>query len=80
MAELKVLDAEPEAEDLMERFGELGEAINSGRVSSFAFSVVYRDGTVSSAWTKARSMSLLIGAVERLKAALIRKADCGEAD
>lgn len=79
MTNLKVIDAEPApAPDIIERLTEVCDAVAKDKVSSVAIALVYRDGSVGSAWSTAPSLSLLIGSVARLEAALIRRADCGE--
>lgn len=78
MAELKVLDAEPIGEDVIAKLEEALAEAREGRLSSVAIATVERDGTTNRSWSTAPSMSLLIGSVARLQAALIRRADCGE--
>ena len=76
MADVHVLDAEPPGEDVVAKLEEaLGKA-RAGEFSSVAMAVVYRDGSAGRSWSKPPSLSLLIGAVARLEAALIRTADC----
>jgi hypothetical protein len=76
VAELRVLDAEPApSPDIIERLTEVCKEVEDDKVSSVAVAVVYRDGTTGKSWSTAPSLSLLIGAVERLKAALVRTAD-----
>lgn len=75
-AKLVALDAEPApAPDIADRLTEVCNDVAADKISSVAIAVVYRDGTTGKVWSTAPSMSLLIGAVERLKAALIRDAD-----
>lgn len=75
-ADVHVLDAEPAVSpDVIERLSEICKQVTEDKVSSVAVAIVYRDGTTGRAWSTAPSMSLLIGATERLKAALVRAAD-----
>lgn len=78
MADLKVLDAEPLGEDVVAKLEEVLKRAHAGELSSVAIATVYRDGSTGRSWSTAPSMSLLIGSVVRLEAALIRRADCGE--
>jgi hypothetical protein len=76
MAELKAIDAEPApSPDIIERLNEVCQQITDDKISSVAIAVVYRDGSTGKSWSTAPSLSLLIGAVERLKSALVREAD-----
>lgn len=75
-AKLVAITAEPApGPDIAERLAEVCKEVAADKISSVAIAVVYRDGTTNRSWSTARSLSLLIGAVERLKAALIREAD-----
>lgn len=76
-ADLRVIEAEPVGPDVVEHLEEALEQARKGELSSVAIATVYRDGTTSRAWSSAPSLSLLIGSVARLEAALIREADCG---
>lgn len=78
MAELKVLSAEPVGEDVIEKLEEVLAAARENRISSVAIATVERDGTANRCWSTAPSLSLLIGSVARLEAALIRRADCND--
>jgi hypothetical protein len=76
MADVRVIDAEPAPHpDIAERLTELCNEVADDKISSVAIAVVYRDGTTNRSWSTAPSLSLLIGAVARLQAALIRVAD-----
>jgi hypothetical protein len=76
MADVRVIDAEPAPHpDIAERLTELCDEVAADKISSVAIAVVYRDGTTNRSWSTAPSLSLLIGAVARLQAALIRVAD-----
>jgi hypothetical protein len=77
MTKLKVIDAEPApSPDIIERLKEVCDEVAEDKVSSVALAVVYRDGTTGRAWSTTPSLSLLIGSVTRLQAALTRTADC----
>lgn len=76
MAFLVALESEPVGEDVVAKLEEALEIARQGRLSSVAIATVYRDGTTGRSWSKAPSLSLLIGGVARLEAALIRRADC----
>ena len=78
MAEVRVLDAEPVGEDVVAKLEEALEQARQGQISSVAIAVVYRSGETNRSWSKPPSLSLLIGSVAKLEAALIRRADCGE--
>jgi hypothetical protein len=79
VTEVRVIDAEPAPHpDIADRLTEVCNEVAQDKISSVAIAVVYRDGTIGTSWSQARSMSLLIGAVARLEAALIRTADCGD--
>lgn len=75
MPDLRVLDAEPIGADVVEKLEEVLALAREGKISSVAIATVERDGCVNRSWSKTPSLSLLIGSVVRLEAALIRMAD-----
>lgn len=78
MAELLAIDSEPPGEDVIEKLEEVLAMARKGELSSVAIATVYRDGSPGRCWSKAKSMTALIGSVARLEAALIRRVDCDE--
>ncbi len=75
MPDLHVIDAEPLGADVIATLEAALEKARTGEISSVAVAVVERDGSVNRTWSTPPSLSLLIGAVARLQAALIRAAD-----
>ncbi len=76
MTDILILEAEPAPHpDIVERLTEVADEAANDKISSIAIAVVYRDGTTNRSWSTTPSLSLLIGAVARLSAALIRAAD-----
>jgi hypothetical protein len=69
-AKIRVLEAEPPGTDTVAKLEEALERAKKGELSSVAFAVVYRDGTCGHGWSKAPSLSCLIGAVARLQYSL----------
>lgn len=65
-AELRVLDAEPPGQGVVERLEEALEKARAGEISSIALAVVYRDGSVSGSWSDAPNRMLLLGSLSRL--------------
>ncbi len=63
---------EPAGEDVIARLEEALEAARAGKVSSIALALVYRDGNTGSGWSYVQNWSLLIGAVTRMQARMIR--------
>ncbi len=74
-ANLRTIDAEPLGEDVIARIEEVLELARKGEFSSVAIASVYRDGSTGKSWSAAPSLSLLIGSVARMQAALIRRSD-----
>jgi hypothetical protein len=74
-SDLKVIDAEPLGEDVIAKLEEVLETAKTGKISSLAIAVVYRDGTVGRCWSTASSLSLLIGSIARLQGSLIKWAE-----
>ncbi|RDC59804.1 hypothetical protein HME9302_00025 [Alteripontixanthobacter maritimus] len=72
-AELHKLDCEPPTEGITELLEDMIEQNEAGKLSSLAFSVVYRDGTTGSGHSFMPSVSTMIGGVELLKEKLIRQ-------
>jgi hypothetical protein len=64
--DLRVINAEPPGEDVIAKLEEALERAREGRISSVAIATVERDGSVGHAWSKAPSLSLLIGSITRL--------------
>lgn len=69
-ADVRVLHAEPLSDNVISTLEEAIEQARKGELSSVAIAVVYRSGVTSCSWSKAASVSLLIGAVARLQARL----------
>jgi hypothetical protein len=78
MPDIRVIDAEPVGPDVVAKLEQVLELAREGKLSSVAIATVERDGCVNRSWSSAPSISLLIGSVARLQAALILTADCGE--
>lgn len=75
MGNVTAIDVEPRGRDIASLLKQLIEANKDGGMSSISIAVVCTDGTVESYWSKLPSISLMIGSVARLQAALIRMAD-----
>ena len=73
MPDLHVLEAEPIGEDVVAKLEEALTKAKAGEISSVAIAIVHRDGSTNYSWSKAPSMSLLIGCTARLQAGLIRR-------
>ncbi len=65
--EVRVLDAEPPCVDTVAKLEEVLKEARAGRLSSVAIAVVYRNGSSGAFWSKAPSLSCLIGAIVRLQ-------------
>ena len=68
---LTVIDPEPLAANLVDRLEALVEQARTGELSAFAAAVVYRDGTTGDAWSYLPNDSLMIGAIETMKARIV---------
>jgi hypothetical protein len=75
MAELRVVEPEPANASVVERIEAVLEMARKGEFSSVAIATVYRDGHSGSSWSEVPSLSLLIGAVARMQAKLLKQAD-----
>lgn len=64
---LRVIDAEPMGEGIIERLEWALEMAKDGKLSSVAIAVVERDGSPDWRWSDAPNVSLLIGSIERMK-------------
>jgi hypothetical protein len=62
-ADLVPIDAEPEGEDVAAKLEEVLTAAREGKISSVAIAVVYRDGSSGRSWSKAHSITTLIGSI-----------------
>lgn len=78
MPSLHVLDAEPVGPDVIEELEAVLECARNGDISSVAIATVERSGCTNHCWSKAPSVSLLIGSIARMEAALIRHVDCDD--
>jgi hypothetical protein len=67
MTVLRAIEAEPIAEGLTELVEYLLAQIETGRVSSVSYAVIYRDGSPDWAYSALPSRPAMIGAVEMLK-------------
>lgn len=75
MADLRVIDADPVGQGIVERLEQVLEWAHNDELSSVAIAVVRRDGSPDWHWSRPPNQSTLIGAVERMKLAMIRAAD-----
>lgn len=71
-AKLLAIDAEPLGASIIDRLDEVRAAAEAGKVSSIAIAVVYRDGNVSHCTSDMPSLSVLLGAIERMKFAILQ--------
>jgi hypothetical protein len=74
-ADLHLIPSQDAAEDIYERLQEVFDEAKAGKLSSVAIVMVHKDGHSNWCWSHAPSVSLLLGAMERMKAALIRSTD-----
>lgn len=70
-ADIRTIDAEPLADNIVEKLTELLDVARDGQLSSIAVAVVYRDGTTGRSWSKIPSRSALVGSVAMLQHELI---------
>lgn len=75
MPDLSVIDAEPLGGSIIAILEEALLKAQRGELSSAAVAFVHRDGVVGWNWSEAPNTSTLIGAIERMKADLIRHCD-----
>lgn len=75
MPDLHVLNAEPPGQAVVKVLQDALARARKGELSSVAVALVERDGTSQWDWSMAPNISTLIGAVERMKADLIRSTD-----
>jgi hypothetical protein len=66
MAELRAIDAEPPAADVIATLERALELARSSDLSSVALAYVHRDGAVSCAWSNLPSRPAMLGSVSRL--------------
>jgi len=74
-ADIRVIDCEPLGKDVIDTLEYVLEKARTGKISSVAVAVVYRDGSTSNTWSAAPSASTLVGAVTRLQGRLLRTYD-----
>lgn len=72
---LKQVDLAPATNDIQEILDSISDANREGTLSAITVAVVYRDGTTGKARSTLPNYSLMLGAVERLKYALVRDAE-----
>ncbi len=70
-AKLRVLEAEPIAEDVIAKLEEALERAKLGELSSVAIAVVYRSGCSGQSWSQCQSLPALIGSVATLNHKLL---------
>lgn len=75
MPDLRVIDAEPVGQSIVKVLEHMLERALDDQLSSVAIAVVERDGAVDWKWSQAPNSSTMLGAIERMKADLIRDAD-----
>lgn len=75
MPELHVINAEPAGQVVVRVLKDALVRARNGEISSVAIALVERDGGAQWDWSHAPNISTLIGAVERMKADLIRSTD-----
>lgn len=73
MAELRKLDAEPLGRGIDGLIDQLREYHEAGQLSGVAVAVVFRDGTTYRGFSDLPNSSTMLGAVERLRYALVRR-------
>jgi hypothetical protein len=74
-AGLTVIEPEPAGASVIDTLREAIDDADKGSISSVGLAIVYRDGTVGTAWSEVPSMALLIGAAARLQWRLIQEQD-----
>lgn len=72
MADLHVIEPEPVGEAVLAYLGHVLEKAQQGHVSAVAVAFVYRDGTTGSGYSALPNTATMVGAVDALKAKLIR--------
>ena len=75
MADLRVIDAAPVSKSIIEVLEEALEKAKNDDLSSVAIAWIYRDGAPGWNWSETPNTSTMIGAIERLKADIIRNID-----
>jgi hypothetical protein len=75
MAELRTIDAEPVADDVVDTLERALVKARAGELSAVAIAVVYRDGASGSSWSHMHSIPAMIGSVSRLQHKLNMDAD-----
>lgn len=68
---MSVIEPEPVGASVVDTLREIADDAEQGNISSIAVAIVYRDGTVGTAWSEVPSMALLVGAASRLQWRLI---------
>lgn len=74
-ARFAVIEPEPAGASVVDTLKDVMDDAKAGTVSSVAVAIVYRDGTVGTAWSEVPSTGLLIGAAARLQWRLIQMQD-----
>lgn len=69
---LRVIDAEPLGEDVVQKLEEALVEARAGKLSSVAVAVVYRDGCTGTSWSNPPSIGLLLAAATRLQYRLLK--------
>jgi hypothetical protein len=74
-AGLTVIEPEPLGASVIDTLKEAITDAENGAISSIGLAIVYRDGTVGTAWSEVPSMGLMVGAAARLQWRLIEAQD-----
>lgn len=75
MADLRAIDAEPLAANIIEVLEEALNRARAGKLSSVGLALVYRDGTIGAMWSDLPSRPAMLGSVSRLAHKLNIEAD-----
>lgn len=73
MTELRVINAEPVDQAVVEYAEHILARAKTGEFSAIAFAYVYRDGTTGSGFSPQHNLATSVGAVACLKAKLLRE-------
>lgn len=72
MADLRVIDSAPVNAGVVDFLEGVLAKAKDDELSAVAVALVYRDGSTGSGWSTPHSLSSIVGAVEAMKAKLVR--------
>ena len=74
-AELRVIHAEPVADDIVDFLEGAIEKARAGEFSSVAIATVSRDGSAGNGWSRIPSYAAMLGSISRLQNKVLREMD-----